>query len=357
MLICVNKIINLKTQIIQIFYILLFAFMTSCEKKVEKVEPSFYYWKSDDWQLSAKERTTLDSLKVQNLYVKFFEVDYSDALGNFPISKVNISLGEDYHQKKLEINLIPTIYIRNKVFLKTKGKSIDSLADNVNFLIDKYSKDKFKNFTINEYQMDCDWTPSSKENYFLFLKKLKQLSKKEISCTLRLYPYKYPDKMGIPPVDKAMLMCYNLLPPTESQFQNSILDNKELEKYLKDVRKYPLHLDIALPIFSWMQIYQNNRFMGVVYGSNSFEENLKPLKPLWYESKIDTTINNIYIRKGDKIKFEKISSQNLSATIDLLKKDGHLDKETRVSLFSLDESILNNFSNEELSQIYTGFTK
>lgn len=331
--------------------------MYSCQKKIENVEPSFYYWKSDSWYLSEKETSTLDSLKIKNLYVKFFEVDYNEALGAYPISKVNLSLGEGYGQKRLNVNVIPTVYIRNEVFLKTKGKSIDSLADNVNFLIEKYSTEKFKDYSIKEFQMDCDWTPKTKDNYFLFLKKLKELSKKEISVTLRLYPYKYPGKMGIPPADKATLMCYNLLPPTGSQYQNSILENKELEKYLKDVKKYPLHLDIALPIFSWMQIYQNNRFSGVVYGNNQFEKNLKAIKPLWYESKIDTTIDNTYIRKGDKIKFEKIGSQNLSETVKLLKKYGSWDKDVRVSLFSLDETILNNFSNEELSQIYTDFTK
>ncbi len=347
----------MKAQIKPFFYILFLTFLFSCQKKIEKVEPSFYYWKSDEWRLSANENNAIDSLRIKNLYIKFFEVDHTEALGNFPISKVNLSFDEDYGQKHIDVNIIPTIYIRNEVFLKTNGKSIDSLADNVNFLIDKYTKEKFKKYQVKEFQMDCDWTPKSKSNYFLFLKKLKEISKKEISCTLRLYPYKYPDKIGIPPVDKAMLMCYNLLPPTESQFQNSILDNKELEKYLKNVKQYPLHLDIALPIFSWMQIYQNNRFVDVVYGSNDFEKNLKVIKPLWYESKVDTTINNIYIRKGDKIKFEKISSENLTKSIKLLKKYGHWNKETRVSLFSLDESILNNFSNEELSQIYIGFTK
>ncbi|MBK7469002.1 MAG: hypothetical protein IPJ43_20660 [Saprospiraceae bacterium] len=61
---------------------------------------------------------------------------------------------------------------------------------------------------------------------FLFPTKLKSISDKEISATLRLYPYKYTDNMGVPPVDKVMLMCYNLLNPLENLKQNSILDLK-----------------------------------------------------------------------------------------------------------------------------------
>ncbi|MEM0544143.1 hypothetical protein WFZ85_16275, partial [Flavobacterium sp. j3] len=93
-----------------------------------------------------------------------------------------------------------------------------------------------------------------------FLKKLKEISKKEISCTLRLYPYKYPDKMGVPPVDKVMIMCYNLINPLENENKNSILDLAELESYLISVPKYHKHIVIAFPIYSWMQVYLNKRF-------------------------------------------------------------------------------------------------
>lgn len=110
---------------------------------------------------------------------------------------------------------------------------------------------------FGEIQIDCDWTLKTKVNYFAFLNALKKISHKTISCTLRLYPFKYPEIMGTPPVDKATLMCYNLTKPLESENKNSILDNNELRSYLKNTEKYPIHLDIALPLFSMM--YQNGR--------------------------------------------------------------------------------------------------
>ena len=126
---------------------------------------------------------------------------------------------------------------------------------------ENYDKTKDKIFDFNEIQIDCDWTKYSKEKYFYLLKKIKELSDKKLSCTLRLYPYKYPDIMGVPPVDKATLMCYNLIKPLSQQNKNSILDIEELKKYLNEKKSSPLHLDIVLPTFYWTQLYQNNQFV------------------------------------------------------------------------------------------------
>ncbi|MGL2963618.1 hypothetical protein ACSVH2_07335 [Flavobacterium sp. RSB2_4_14] len=335
---------------------LLSLFFFSCEKehKITHVERAFYYWKSNNWSMAQAEDSVLTKHNIKKLYVKFFEVDHSDAMGNFPISKTEL-----YFYKQDSMNIVPTVYIKNSVFIKTTKGSLDTLADNVNFLIDKYSKEKFRNQSMPiEYQMDCDWTLKSKDNYFYFLKKLKEISKKQISCTLRLYPYKYPDKMGIPPVDKVMLMCYNLLNPLQNHSKNSILDLNELESYLNVDTNYPKHLDVALPIYSWMQVYQNEQFSNVIYTNNQKAKTiLKEIKPLWYSVTKDTVINETYLRIDDKVKFEEIDAQKIKQTIQLLKKYINFDNNTTVSLFHLDEQQLSNYSHEELSSFYSDFSK
>jgi hypothetical protein len=245
------------------------------------------------------------------------------------------------------------------VFLKSSKKDLEVLADNVNFLISKYCNEKFREGTVmNEFQMDCDWTLKTKDNYFYFLKKLKAISGKQISCTLRLYPYKYPNKMGVPPVDKVTLMCYNLLNPIENPDKNSILDLSELKSYLNVHEKYPKHLDIALPVYSWAQVYHNERFSGVLYtNTKKLKSILTQEKPLWYSVKQDTVINNTYLRIGDKVKYEEIDSEKIKGAITLLKKNIDFDKNTTIALFHLDEEQLNNFTNEELSDFYTDFGK
>ncbi|SFD62589.1 hypothetical protein [Flavobacterium phragmitis] len=337
---------------------LLFLFVSliflGCSNKVENVEKSFYYWKSNSWELSEQERATMHDLQVNKLYVKFFEVDYDENYGDYPISKTSLHI---YGQDNLTI--VPTVYIKNEVFKNTNAKKMDSLADNINFLINKYAKDKFYQVNpVSEFQMDCDWTLSTKDNYFYFLKKLKQVSKKQISCTLRLYPYKYPEKMGIPPVDKATLMCYNLVNPLENHSKNSILDLKELNLYLNKERKYPLHLDIALPTYSWMQVYQNNKFSKVIYDNQKeILKSLKKIKPLWYEVTKDQIAGDFYLRVGDKIKYEVLTPEQINQAIEIIKKNVVFDSETTITLFHLDEEQLSKYNDEALSGFYSNFSK
>lgn len=251
--------------------------------------------------MEPEEKQRLKDVGATKLYVKFFEVEKNAGMGIIPIAKSN--LNTSYYPGEDTLKVVPTVYLRNEVFSNTTRGELDSLAENVNFLIAKYKKENYsEGEESGEYQMDCDWTPSTKYNYFYFLKKLKAISKKEISCTLRLYPYKYPDKMGVPPVDKVMLMCYNLINPLENHDKNSILDLKELSSYLNN-HDYPLHLDVALPLYSWMHVYQNNNFSEVIYtDTKAIKSILRKEKNLWYEVKKDTVVNEFYLRAGDKVK-------------------------------------------------------
>lgn len=148
----------------------LFFLILSCENKVEKVENAFYYWKTDGSPAGYNhENDILTNHHIKKLYVKFFEVDYNDAMGNYPVSKTNFSLnpyGDENIPTPYEV--IPTVYIRNIVFQKSNEKELDQLADNVNFLINKYTDEKLDSLKVSELQIDCDWTASTRENYFIF---------------------------------------------------------------------------------------------------------------------------------------------------------------------------------------------
>jgi len=338
-------------------------FLFSCNNKhiVEHVDRAFYFWKSNS-SIDDENLKKIKELRVRKLYVKLFEVDYSEARGNYPFEKNRMSRNE--LQKTDSITVIPTVFIKNGIFQFNDEKSLNQLADNIVFLIEKYSKDEYdvktKIFEYNEIQIDCDWTKSTKDKYFYLLKKVKELSKKELSCTLRLYPYKYPDVMGVPPVDKVSLMCYNIIKPLSRKDKNSILDIDELKKYLGKKKSYPVHIDVALPVFYWTQLYQNNQFVKLLdFSTNEVREFAKPKEPLWYEVKKDTSFNygETYLKAGDQIKSEEIAVATINEAISLIKKQVDLDKTTTISLFDLDASTFKQYSNEEISGFYDGFTK
>ena len=355
-----------------IFVTIAICFFSGCmNSKMSglRVERAFYFWKNNRYSLNDDELLCIKNQQIQKLYVKFFEVEKNSLFGTVPTAKTELNIWDNYYDhendsvfintmKNLEI--IPTVYIRNEIFLSATSGSIDTLADNMNFLIKKYYTDHMNDshLEFKEIQIDCDWTEKTKDNYFYLLKKIKQISNKTISCTLRLYPYKYSKKLGVPPVDKATLMCYNLINPLSNEDKNSILNNDELESYLKNSEKYPLHLDIALPVFSWMQVYQNNQFAGIISPKiHELDSILKPIKPLWFEVIKDKEFDNFYLRQGDKIKFEDVSETTIKASIGLLKKYLQLDNYTVITLFHLDSDILNKYSNETIDSFYTDFSK
>jgi hypothetical protein len=344
-------------KILVIGVVSLFLFSCTRGKEVQNIERAFYYWKSDN-SLSAVGENKLSANKVNKIYVKFFEVDYSEAMGNYPYDKL-YSYGTMFKSVD-SVSVVPTIFIKNELFAHNTEKDLDKLADNIVYLINKRCDEKFRNANVvDEIQIDCDWTKSTKEKYFYLLKKVKELSKKQISCTLRLYPYKYKEIMGVPPVDKAMLMCYNLVKPLSKGNTNSILDLEELKSYLNEKRSYPIHLDIALPVYSWSQLYQNNHFQKLIkVNSVELKSFTKQIKPMWYEVTKDTSTSwNNYYRVGDQIKCEEVATETLNKAIALIKKNVQLDENTTIALFDLDDSTFIKYTNEEISGFYSSFTK
>lgn len=361
-----------------IFLLPFLQLLHSCGKKKETVvERSFYYWKNNPYTLSNAEGHALNNLWSKKLYVKFFEVAKDETFGTIPVAKSHLRLNTYSMQEDSVLagfipglEVIPVVFVKNEIFPGASDGSLDSLADNINFLADKYYKalktegssyhDEYHGFnaSFGEIQIDCDWTIKTQERYFYLLKALKKISGKTLSCTLRLYPYKYPKQMGVPPVDKATLMCYNLINPLQNEDQNSILDTDELKKYLKGAKPYPLHLDVALPVFSWMQVYQGNSFAGIISeGAVDKTKDLASIKPLWYEVRNNLDAGELYLREGDRIKYEEVTKETIDKTIDLLKENIDFGDTLTVTFFHLDEVALTHYSNETLNGFYTGFSR
>jgi len=343
-------------QIFLFLFLFSIAFI-SCKKGDKNLQRSFYYWKSNEPSFDSTELKAIKHLNVKKLYVKFFEIENNRRYGVQPVSKTFINFNYSSNDSvKYFTEIVPVIFIKNEVLKNISKAGLDSLSDNILFLLTKKYKEQVDHEkSYQELQIDCDWTASTKDNYFFLLKALKKQTKKLISCTLRLYPYKYPNLMGVPPVDRATLMCYNLNNPLENENKNSILEVSELKKYLTRETAYPLKLDFGLPINSWILCFQNNRFTGILHNQNGLTQIAVPEKALWFRVVRDTVINDIFLREGDKIKYEEVSEQQLKEAVKLLKKEVGIAGGATISFFHLDKNSLNRYSNETLDYLYNSF--
>ena len=309
-------------------------FLVGCTSETKKSPVDFYYWRSN-FSINEMEKNTVDYLKVENVYIRFFDVDKK-------ANKISpIGIIQNFDATKLNVNYIPTIFITNQTFLNTSKDKVKILAKDVfNFLNETAERGSLKSF--DEIQIDCDWTKSTRENYFTFLSELKHISGKQISATLRLHQVKFKEQEGVPPLDKMVLMCYATENPTDQTENNSILDLKIAKDYLQNLEDYPIKLDVALPIYSWA-ILTNH--LGKIKLINSFsEQDLigKPVKKVregFYEVEDDFFVRNFYVSKGFTIKVETISPQLLVETKSFI--DTKLKDNYRLIYYHLDSKFLN----------------
>lgn len=331
-------------------YIVILLLLFSCNEKKEerKVEPAFYYWKSS-FQITDFEKRKLDSLKVKTLYIKFFDVDWDDAARQ-AVPKAIIRFADSAYQS---YKLIPTVFITNESFQKTDAASIPALAGKVMLLI----KQLIANNTIkqvSEIQIDCDWTEGTKEKYFSFLNAFKKLNPGIIySATIRLHQVKFITKSGIPPVERGLLMCYNMGNLKNPATNNSIIETEELKKYTANLSSYSLPLDIALPLFEWKVLFRENEYRGLIQHlpDSIFTGELFNKTSNHYEVLKDSLLQGYELKKGDMLRNEESLYKEIIAVANEINSKLK-NTPRRVSLYHLDSITLNKFSTHELESIY-----
>lgn len=334
-----------------------------------------YYWQSDSYGLFEEDFSTLEQLALNKLYVKAFEIHYDPTLGVIPASKTSLTINtyevpheqipeetgkEGYEEeqvsvlyKKLEV--IPCIYIKNEVFQRQNAIAHDSLARLVVTLAtaQHHRINQFNKIPINEIQFDCDWTKATKDQYFQFLKSVKKIWKGKLSCTLRLYPFKYRTSMGIPPVDRVSLMCYNFYSSVKETDKNAIQDTLELENYLKDQLHYPLPVDWILPKYSQGFIFRNLNFIGAFTDLQHLEKDgLKQVGAYTYQCQIEMEADDYLLRPGDIIKIESTDSASSTTSLRLLQNHVKHSSNQTLSFFHFNHYHMNESIKNELIKLY-----
>lgn len=331
---------NLYCCIISIFL------FSACQNHGKDIQRSFYYWKSV-FKLTPKEKAVLDNLSVETLYIKLFDVEWNeDSKQPLPIAQIKFS-------DKVPLSVTPVIFITNESLQRIAFERLDTLGKNIVNLAHDICTGNHLSLT-NELQIDCDWTEQTKDKYFRLLKVIHQqlfAKNKILSATIRLHQLKFISLAGIPPVDKGLLMCYNMGNLRLPQTKNSILDFNEMEKYVGNITDYPLQLDVALPIFDWYVWFRENDFKGLIH-NYTLKDSMPKQDRIWFDH--DTTISGLAFKKGDWLRYESSNAPDILKAAKLLNRK-IISKKINVILYHLDENNIDKFSQNELESIYNSF--
>jgi hypothetical protein len=279
-------------------------------------------------------------------------VDWDDEAG-FPKPIADV---QNITSTKFETlsKFVPVVFITNKSFVQIADNQLDTFA----VLILNKIKSMVGRYTITEIQIDCDWTERTRDTYFLFLKKLKtRLPPHQIlSVTLRLHQVKDRDKTGIPPVDRAMLMCYNMSNLDDPATENSIINPDLLRGYLKNIGQYPLPLDIALPLFSWGVVLRDGAAIKIINNLNHSEidSNFNKKTNNRYVLMRNSYFKGHYLYENDEIRLEDTPLSYLTETADFISQNIKKQPLT-LAFYHLDSTVLKRYTYENLEDIINHF--
>jgi hypothetical protein len=331
---------------IRICFLFTILFFGGCksENTPKDLGRAVYYWKTT-FELSQIESAFLEENKIEKIYLRYFDVDM---LHNEAIPKGILTI-----KSKVNQEIIPTVFITNRVFERLNFDQIADLSTKVLGQINKISS------TCKEIQLDCDWTLNTKNKYFFFLEKLKENSSKNMrfSATIRLHQIKFYQKTGIPPVDEGVLMLYNTGDWRKLKNENSLFDPQTSMNYLDNIGNYPMKLNYAFPFFQQVVAYRNGIFytfikncsLGEIDANLAFEKSEIQNQFL---CKNDVQFKNISFRKNDILKYESSDFDKINKTKNkILQKI--ITPKTTLILYHLDEKNLSNFSKSQISTFFS----
>ena len=321
----------------------------ACNTPAAVPERAMYHWKSV-YRPNGMESAFLYHHGISTLYVKFFDVD-ADPLTGKPIPIATLQALSPFPDS---MNIVPVVFITHAALRQMNRANTDSFASKISTRIIQICTNAGITH-IKEWQLDCDWTEKSKTDYFKLVDAVKKIAHRQqikLSVTLRLYPYKYQTLMGVPPADKALLMCYNLGNLTNAATANSIIDPDEMKKYLTVGKPYPLRLDAALPLFSWHVWFRDKTYIGLVYPTEL--DGVACLTQTGNKRVFtkDTTISGRLFLKGDWLREERSDPEQLAKARELIRTSLGGKRIQRLALFHLDSLILNKYDPDALEALF-----
>lgn len=326
--------------------LLLLLFASACHHR--PLTPAFYHWQTQ-LALTPAETAYLDTLGCRKLYVKVLDIARDPLSGDirpYALLDVADTLGLAGKQ------VVPCIFITNSVFENCSSETLDWLAGKTAGALAGIQRPFFPQ-AFGEIQFDCDWTPGTRDAFFSFIKKIRPRLGPglALSATIRLHQYKFPSQTGVPPTDRGMLMLYNTGDIDDWAEDNSIFQPLAARKYLLGAPpRYPLPLDLALPLFSWALVYRDDALWKIIPGpgahafadSSRFETLPAGASAGRFRIRKATLLAGHYLRPGDLIRVERVDSAGLQAATQLA-AGIPLSPDASVAFYHLDTSTLQQY--------------
>lgn len=323
-----------------------------CYRNSEPPQRGFYHWRTN-LSLSLSERSLMDSLGVKRLYVRFFDVDWESSLADAkPLAQLQADT-----QGLSRFDIIPVVFITNKTLQQLPEDHLPELARRICKKINEQWA-MFHRGAPTALQIDCDWSGSTRSKYFALLGHIRKTFSPgafELSATIRLHQLRDYPTTGVPPVDRGMLMFYNMGELEDWQENNSILNIPKAEPYLKGASRYALPLDIALPAFGWGVVFRDEAMNRLIYPiddrSLSDTSRFKKIGQQRWQVAKSTYLDGHYLYRGDLIRVERAQANELAAAAQRL-SDALRSEPRTVVIYHLDSLLVQRYSYAQLDTAY-----
>ncbi|MBL7814010.1 MAG: hypothetical protein JNL70_03310 [Saprospiraceae bacterium] len=310
---------------------------------------AFYHWKS------LVNPVDLQQAKTDKLYVRLFDVDWNETT-QFPEPLADVQRFSAFSKFK---QVTPVVFLTNKTFEKLSESQLDRFVQQ---LFQKICRDTEGCYS-EEIQFDCDWTETTRDRYFAFLQRIKGVFfEKKISATIRLHQIKFMEKTGVPPVDRGMLMAYNMGDLDNLKTENSILSVETLKQYVQKLGQYPVKLDVALPLFSWGVVFRdgaatkllNNLSQNDILQTPQYDSCFQKIADNRFVLLKNQYLKGLYLYKNDEIRIEDAPLSILTETAQILSQNIN-NQELTVAFYHLDSATLQKYRYEDLEKIVQSF--
>ncbi len=317
----------------------------ACTNPAKNRATAFYYWQTT-FRLSDLEVRYLDSLHCQTLYIKFMDIGRAAETGEIqPFAQLDVADTSGLSGRQI----VPTVFITNEVFKNISAEKTDRLAQKTATSLANIAKRCPTNSIGSCYQFDCDWTPTTQGAFFSFLQKIRAYlpTGSRLSATIRLHQYKFPNQTGVPPVDRGMLMLYNTGDLEDPAEVNSIFQPAAARRYIVGApARYPLPLDVVLPIFSWALVFRDDEFWKIIPDPSptawADTSRFEPLGTGRFRIRQGTFAGGHYLRPDDWLRVETIPPSLLREAA-YLATETDLANDATVAFFHLDSSTVTRY--------------